>query len=99
MSHVARIRLCQPGDEDALALVGQATFLETFAGILPGADIVAHCRTQHAPSVYRAWLESGARVWLAEAAPSGAPIGSLVLAPAALPVENPSDRDLEVKRI
>jgi ribosomal protein S18 acetylase RimI-like enzyme len=95
---VARIRLCRPGDEDALALVGQATFLEAFAGVLPGSDIVAHCRVQHAPSVYRSWLEDGARVWLAEA-PSGAPIGYLVLASASLPVQNPGNRDLEVKRI
>ena len=95
---VAHIRLCRPGDEDALALVGQATFLETFAGVLPGSDIVAHCRGQHAPSMYRSWLEGGARVWLAEG-PSGAPIGYLVLASASLPVQNPSNRDLEVKRI
>ena len=99
MIHAARIRLCEPGDEDALALVGQATFLETFAGILPGSDIVTHCRGQHAPSVYRSWLDSGARVWLAEADPSGAPLGYLVLAPASLPVESPSDRDLEIKRV
>src|ERR687895_806590 len=99
MNRVARIRLCGPGDEDALALVGQATFLETFAGVLPGSDIVAHCREQHAPRVYRSWLENGAGVWLAEANPPGAPIGYLFLAPASLPVERPSDRDLEVKRI
>jgi diamine N-acetyltransferase len=99
MSRAARIRLCQPGDEHALALVAKATFLETFAGVLRGSDIVAHCREQHAPSVYRSWLESAARVWLAEADPSGAPIGYLVLAPASLPVEHPSDRDLEVKRL
>jgi ribosomal protein S18 acetylase RimI-like enzyme len=99
MSHDACIRLCQPGDEDALALVGQATFLETFAGVLPGSDIVAHCRGQHAPAVYRSWLDGGARVWLAELEPSGAPVGYLVLAPASLPVPDASDRDLEVKRI
>lgn len=96
---LARIRVCGPGDEEALALVGQATFLETFAGVLPGSDIVAHCRTQHAASVYRAWLDGGARVWIAEADPTEAPIGYLVLARASVPVENPSDRDLEVKRI
>ena len=99
MGYAARIRLCRPGDEDALALVGQATFLETFAGILPGADIVAHCRRQHAPGVYRSWLTGDARVWLAEAEPSGAPVGYLVLARASLPIQNPSERDLEVKRI
>ena len=95
---VAHIRVCRPGDEDALALVGQATFLETFAGVLPGSDIMAHCHRQHAPSVYRSWLEGDARIWLAEA-PAGAPIGYLVLCSASLPIENPSDRDLEVKRI
>ena len=112
MNDAARIRLCRPGDEEALALVGQATFLETFAGVLPGSDIVAHCRRQHAPSVYRSWLDGSARVWIAEIDPkapprgcsvadpaSGAPVGYLVLASASLPVDNPSDRDLEVKRI
>jgi GNAT superfamily N-acetyltransferase len=99
MGHLARIRLCRQGDEDALSLVGQATFLETFAGVLPGSDIVAHCRGQHASEVYRSWLDSGAPVWLAEADPSGAPIGYLVLAPASLPVPDPGGHDLEVKRI
>ena len=99
MSRVARIRLCRPGDEEVLALVGQATFLETFAGILPGSDIVAHCRRQHAPAVYRSWLDGDARVWLAEAEPSGAPVGYLVLAPASLPVPDSNEGDLEVKRI
>lgn len=99
MSQAARIRPCRPGDEDALALVGQATFLETFAGILPGSDIVAHCRGQHAAAVYRSWLDGGARIWLAEAEPSGAPVGYLVLMPTSLPVPDPTDRDLEVKRI
>ena len=96
---VVCLRVCRPGDEDALALVGQATFLETFAGILPGSDIVAHCRAQHAPSVYRSWLESGAQVWLAEANPSAAPVGYLVVAPASLPVQDPREDDLEVKRV
>lgn len=94
-----RIRPCAPGDEEALSLVGQATFLETFAGILPGSDIVTHCRVQHAASVYRSWIDGGAHLWLAEADPSGAPLGYLVLAAATLPVEHPRADDLEVKRI
>jgi len=94
-----RIRVCGPGDEEALALVGQATFLETFAGILPGADIVAHCRREHAPAVYRGWLEGDARIWMAETDPAAAPIGYLVVAPASLPVRDPKPDDLEVKRI
>lgn len=94
-----RIRVCGPGDEEALALVGQATFLETFAGILPGADIVAHCRREHAPAVYRSWLEGDARIWMAETDPAAAPAGYLVIAPASLPVQDPKHDDLEVKRI
>ena len=38
------IRPCVSGDEAALALVGQATFLQTYAGALPAGDIIAHCR-------------------------------------------------------
>lgn len=51
-----QIRRCVPGDEAALALVGQATFLETFAGILGGSDIVAHCGKAHTAGLYRMWL-------------------------------------------
>lgn len=39
------IRPCVAGDEAALALVGQATFLETYAGVLPAGDILSHCKT------------------------------------------------------
>ena len=37
-----RIRACGPQDAEALALVGQATFLETYPDILPVADLVHH---------------------------------------------------------
>ena len=47
------IRPCGKGDEQALALVGQATFLEAFAGILDGADVIAHCQRQHHVELYR----------------------------------------------
>jgi ribosomal protein S18 acetylase RimI-like enzyme len=94
------VRACGPGDEQALALVGQATFLEAFAGALSGEDILLHCTTQHSPDVYRAWLMEGrARVWLAEIEPGGAPVGYLVVAPATLPLSDLRDDDLEVKRI
>ena len=61
------IRPSVSGDEAALALVGQATFLETYAGALPAGDIIAHCRTQHAETLYAQWLgKPGYRLWLAE---------------------------------
>ena len=94
------IRPCAPGDEQALALVGQATFLEAFAGILDGADVIAHCQRQHDAQLYRDWLALPAmRLWLAEATPGGAPVGYLVLSPASLPLAEPRANDLEIKRI
>ncbi len=94
------LRPCVKGDELALALVGQATFLEAFAGILDGADVIAHCQRQHDAQLYRDWLALPAmRLWLAEATPGGAPVGYLVLSPASLPVSDPRPDDLEIKRI
>ncbi|MFC3550478.1 GNAT family N-acetyltransferase [Lysobacter cavernae] len=94
------IRPCVPGDEEALALLGAATFLETFAGILDGGDILAHCRSQHAAAVYAGWLaRDDADVWVAQTAVGAAPVGYAVLTPAALPVPDPQPDDLELKRI
>lgn len=92
-------RRARPGDEQALALVGAATFLETFAGILDGAAIVEHCRKAHAPAQYAAWLaDARCALWLAEAAPGRTPVGYAVVAPADLPTAD-AGRDLELKRI
>jgi diamine N-acetyltransferase len=91
-------RLCNLDDAMRLALLGQATFLETFAGILDGANILAHCFSKHDQSVYRAWLEETSfKIWIAEASPNSAPVGYLVLSPPELPIAKPND--LEVKRI
>ncbi|MCF7222184.1 GNAT family N-acetyltransferase [Marilutibacter chinensis] len=95
-----RVRPASASDADALALVGAASFLETFAGVLDGADILAHCRRQHAVQVYVDWLErADAALWLAETALGAAPVGYAVLTPAALPLPDPQDDDLELKRI
>lgn len=93
-----QIRKAGVGDEVALALVGQAAFLEAFAGTLDGGDVMAHCLKQHAVEKYRAWLhDGGSALWLAEA--RGAPVGYLVLTAPDLPLADLSARDLEVKRI
>ena len=87
------------GDEQALSIVGSATFLETFAGALDGADVVSHCRAQHSPEIYAGWLADAEwDIWLAETEVGGAPAGYLVLGPAALPGDVRPD-DLEIKRI
>ena len=94
-----QLRRCGPGDEAALALVGQATFLETFAGILGGNEIVAHCAKAHTVELYRAWLaDPGHALWLAEISPGNAPIGYMVIAPPQLPLPDTSG-DMELKRI
>ena len=91
------LRLCAAGDEEALALVGSATFLETFAGLLTGPDILAHCRVQHGVGQYAAWLaDAQYRLCLAEL--KGAPVGFVVLSPPDLPVAVTQD-DIELKRI
>jgi ribosomal protein S18 acetylase RimI-like enzyme len=100
MSFDIGIRAGTAGDEQALSAVGKASFLEAFAGVLDGDDILAHCESQHAPAVYSDWLANGAmRIWLAEVSPGRAPIGYLVLAPATLPIAEPRAGDLEIKRI
>ena len=50
------IRQAEAADADALALVGAATFLETFASVHTGAEIVAHCREEHSAAAYARML-------------------------------------------
>ncbi|MEJ7806219.1 MAG: GNAT family N-acetyltransferase [Telluria sp.] len=93
------IRRCTSADAAALALIGQCTFLETYADILPGAAIIAHCHKAHSLQLYTDWLADPAfQHWLAEA-PGGAPVGLMVVAPPDLPLPGISSRDAEIKRI
>jgi len=95
-----QLRPCTLGDEGALSLIGQATFLETFAGVLGGQDILSHCAAAHGTQTYGAWLsDPNYKLWLAEIDPGSAPVGFMVIAPAQLPLPDISERDLEIKRI
>jgi GNAT superfamily N-acetyltransferase len=95
---VVTIRTCDLGDERALALVGKATFLETYAGALDVADVLDHCDAEHGAARYAAWLKApGYRLWIAEVE-GGAPVGYAVLGPVDLPLET-SVQDMELKRI
>lgn len=95
-----RIRTCSSGDEAVLALIGQATFLEAFAGVLDGQNILAHCASAHSVECYRSWLaDSRYQLWLAEISPGHAPVGYMAVAPAPLLLLDNSSRDLELKRI
>lgn len=94
------IRRATSADAPAVALVGSATFLDTFAGIIRGADVIAHCASAHSVAAYDALLaEADAAVWLAESVEGGAPVGYAVLTRPDLPVRDPHPRDLEIKRI
>lgn len=92
-----RVREAGAPDVAALALVGAATFLDGFAGVIDGDGIVAHCRDNHSEAFYRESLQSGARAWLAEIEPSAAPVGYALLARPDLP--GAGDGDIELKRI
>lgn len=94
-----QIRRCTSADAPALALIGQCTFLETYADVLAGAAIIAHCGKAHSLALYTEWLADPAfQLWLAEV-PGGAPVGFMVVAPPDLPLPGMSERDAEIKRI
>ena len=88
------IRRATSDDCAALALIGATTFLEAFADVIEGADIVAHCAKAHAPQAYRDYLAAGGTAWLAETA-SGGPIGYALNTVPDLPGMQPGDRELK----
>jgi ribosomal protein S18 acetylase RimI-like enzyme len=93
------IRRAVGSDTPALALVGQATFLETYAHMIPWADMRAHCEREHGEARYAGWLaDDRHRLWLAEVADTRAPVGYAVLSPPDLPIPTGPD-DVELKRI
>jgi diamine N-acetyltransferase len=94
------VRAAVAGDEAALSLLGGATFLESYAHLLPVTDILGHVARQHAASVYVRWLDDAAcRCWLAEHLPGRAPVGYAVVTPPDLPLPDLGPGDLEIRRI
>lgn len=91
------IRAASHADADALALVGAATFLETFAPVHTGQEIVDHCRKEHSPEAYRRLIGPESDAWIVESVPTQAPLGYALLTAADLPGAAPDD--LELKRI
>ena len=91
------VTIREAGVEDAarLSLVSNATFLETFAGMIDGEALVAHCDKHHEAAYLATLLESGARAWLAETA--GAPVGYALLNQPEL--EAAREGDIELKKI
>lgn len=94
------VRPCTPEDAAVLSIVGQSTFLETYAHMLEAADIVSHCAHQHSEGYYAERLArpDDYGFFLAEVVPNRAPVGFAMLAPPDLPIEVGED-DLELRRI
>jgi diamine N-acetyltransferase len=89
------VREADGNDAGRLALVSDATFLETFAGMISGDALVTHCQRRHAPTYLSQLLADGARAWLAEL--DGAPIGyALLTAPE---LDAAREGDIELKKI
>lgn len=84
-------------DAAKLALVGAASFLESFADDHPGDDVVAFVRTEQSEAYYAAQLADPAcALWIAET-PVATPVGYATLTPPEL--EQARAGDLMLKRI
>lgn len=92
-----RIRSAGADDAAMLALIGSAAFLDGFAGVLPGAAIVAHSARANSTDAFAAMLGSGGRAWLGLAEPGDAPVGYALLMPPDIPGAVPGD--IELRRI
>lgn len=93
-----RLRRAGEGDAARLSLVAGATFLEAFAGVLAGDDIVAHVATNSSVIAFSRYLAEGAVAILAESVEGGAPVGYTLLTAPDLPID-PQQGDVELKRI
>ena len=81
--------------QDKLALIGAATFLESFAGVIAGEALLNHCKVQHSPETYAHLLAQGAKAWSAEL--EGAPVGYALICEPDLDAARTGD--IELKRI
>jgi ribosomal protein S18 acetylase RimI-like enzyme len=94
------VRRAAPDDAQALSLLGAATFLESYAHLLPVTDILLHVARQHTAEVYARWLADPAcGCWIAEHLPGSAPVGYLIAAPPDLPLPDADGDDWEIRRI
>ena len=86
------------GDAEALAYLGAATFMATFAFDHPGQPMIEHLRTEHSAGYYaKALARSDVNIVIGET-PLGAPVGYAMLTAPAHP-ELQQDGDVELKRI
>ena len=93
------LRRCVPGDEAMLSLVGGASFLEAYADVLDGPDILAHWQKNHSGAAYTRYLAATEnRTYVAEMAPGNAPVGYILCTAPDFPIETTTG-DYELRRI
>lgn len=93
------IRDCTANDAGRLAAVAAATFLETYAGVVDGADILAHGGGTLSAAAFEGLLgDPAVALFLATVEPGRAPVGFAMLSPPDLPVAI-VEGDVELKRI
>jgi diamine N-acetyltransferase len=85
-------------DAEALAHLGAATFLATFAHDHPGKPLLDHLRSEHSAAYYAKALRTPDIDILIGETPLGAPVGYAMLTPPSHP-DLQKDGDLELKRI
>ncbi len=91
-------RVGKPGDEEALSLLGQATFLSTFAFDHPGPALIRFLKDLHSPAYYAAKLADPDVDIIIGETPLGAPVAYALLCPPEHP-EFEAKGDWELKRI
>ena len=94
-----RLRRAEAGDEAALWLVAAATFLETYAGVVPRDDMLAHVEGKCSAEFFAGWIASADHpLTIAEHPDGGAPVGFTALTPPDFPVAF-GPETIELRRI
>ncbi len=94
------VRAAAADDAAKLAAVGAATFLEAFAGIVPGDAILQHCARNNSTAAFDGYLaKPETQAWLAEVEPGAAPVGYSMLTTPDFPEGLARSGDLELRRI
>ena len=91
-------RRAGPQDAEALAYLGAATFLTTFAFDHPGQPLIDHLRAEHSVAYYTENLAQPEVDIVIGETPLGAPIGYVMMVPPSHP-ELQQSGDIELKRI
>ena len=93
------IHINQSRDAMALSAVARATFLESFASVVPFEDIALRAETEDSPAGIAARLQSGGVAWLARHAGTQVPVGFALNCAPELPEVAVRATDRELKRL